>query len=469
MSEWDYKIFWDEAVNQFKEELAFSIFSMWFLPSKYEKSTENTVYLSVPSKFFRDQMIHNYKNGIEKKLFELSGKKISIDFIIKPNTSEDLSKAENEGGNDKKEDAAKPSSMESKKKSVKTEGGRGQHPDLRPEYNFEDFVVGPNNNFGVNAAIAVSTNPGSAYNPFLIYGGVGLGKTHLMQAIGNKIWDTTKLKVIYVTAENFTNEFVECVQKKMMPAFKSKYRKADVLLIDDIHFFQGKVETQEELFHTFNELYEKNKQIVFTCDRPPAELKNLSQRLKSRFERGLNVDLQTPAYEIRYAILLKKMEKHSTKIPNEFIDMVAKNVSSNVRDLEAALTKLIAYTELTKKTMDEATAKNLLRDIFGSTRQRNVTIDLIQKTVADYFSISISDIKSKKRTKSFSFPRQIAMFLCREMTECSTTELGNDFGGRDHTTILHGCNKIEEQIAADPSLEKIIHELRNTIKENTNK
>lgn len=467
MSEWDYKIFWDEAVNQFKEELAFSIFSMWFLPSKYEKSTENSIVLAVPSQFFRDQLVSKHKKAIEKKLFELSGKKLSIEFIINKNSANSEETEENTAisGSVPTEKGAKK-----KQKTVKNEdNGRGLHPDLRPEYNFEDFVVGPNNNFGVNAAIAVSTNPGTAYNPFLIYGGVGLGKTHLMQAIGNKIWNTTKLKVIYVTAENFTNEFVECVQKKMMPAFKSKYRKADVLLIDDIHFFQGKVETQEELFHTFNELYEKNKQIVFTCDRPPSELKNLSQRLKSRFERGLNVDLQTPAYEIRYAILLKKMEKHSTKIPNEVIDMVAKNVSSNVRDLEAALTKLIAYTELIKKTMDEATAKNILRDFFGSARQRNVTIDLIQKTVADYFSISISDIKSKKRTKSFSFPRQIAMFLCREMTECSTTELGNDFGGRDHTTILHGCNKIEEQIAADPSLEKIIHELRNTIKENTNK
>ena len=467
MSEWDYKIFWDEAVNQFKEELAFSIFSMWFLPSKYEKSTENSIVLAVPSLFFRDQLVSKHKKAIEKKLFELSGKKLSIEFIINKNSANSEEMEENTAisGSVSTEKEAKK-----KQKITKNEdNGRGQHPDLRPEYNFEDFVVGPNNNFGVNAAIAVSTNPGTAYNPFLIYGGVGLGKTHLMQAIGNKIWNTTKLKVIYVTAENFTNEFVECVQKKMMPAFKSKYRKADVLLIDDIHFFQGKVETQEELFHTFNELYEKNKQIVFTCDRPPSELKNLSQRLKSRFERGLNVDLQTPAYEIRYAILLKKMEKHSTKIPNEVIDMVAKNVSSNVRDLEAALTKLIAYTELIKKTMDEATAKNILRDFFGSARQRNVTIDLIQKTVADYFSISISDIKSKKRTKSFSFPRQIAMFLCREMTECSTTELGNDFGGRDHTTILHGCNKIEEQIAADPSLEKIIHELRNTIKENTNK
>ncbi|AIN93722.1 chromosomal replication initiator protein DnaA [Treponema putidum] len=468
MSEWDYKIFWDEAVNQFKEELSFPVFSMWFIPAKYEKSTENSVVLTVPSQFFRDQLVTKHKKAIEKKLFELSGKKLSIEFNINK---------ENTANHDETEENAAVSGpisteKETKKrqKPAKTEdNGRGQHPDLKAEYSFDDFVVGPNNSFAVNAGIAVSTNPGTAYNPMLIYGGVGLGKTHLMQAIGNKIWNNTNLKVIYVTAENFTNEFVECIKKGKMSSFKNKYRNADVLLIDDIHFFQGKVETQEELFHTFNELYEKNKQIVFTCDRPPSELKNLSQRLKSRFERGLNVDLQTPSYEVRYAILLKKMEKHSIKIPNEVINMVAKNISSNVRDLEAALTKLIAYKELTKKTMDEATAKNVLRDIFGSTRQRNVTIDLIQKTVADYFSISISDIKGKKRTKSFSFPRQIAMFLCREMTECSTTELGNDFGGRDHTTILHGCNKIEEQITADPSIEKVIHELMNTIKENTNK
>ncbi|UTC67096.1 MULTISPECIES: chromosomal replication initiator protein DnaA [unclassified Treponema] len=468
MSEWDYKIFWDEAVNQFKEELSLPVFSMWFVPAKYEKSTENSVFLTVPSQFFRDQLITKHKKAIEKKLFELSGKKLSIEFTVNKDTSTDSEETEAEEAVSKPVSADKDTKK--RQKSVKSvDNARGQHPDLKSEYNFDDFVVGPNSSFAVNAALAVSTNPGTAYNPMLIYGGVGLGKTHLMQAIGNKIWNTTDLKVIYVTAENFTNEFVECIQKRKMPAFKSKYRNADVLLIDDIHFFQGKEETQEEFFHTFNELYEKDKQIVFTCDRPPAELKRLEPRLKSRFERGLNVDLQTPSYEVRYAILLKKMEKHNINIPNEVIDMVAKNISSNVRDLEAALTKLIAYTELTKKTMDEATAKNLLRDIFGSTRQRNVTIDLIQKTVADYFSISISDIKSKKRTKSFSFPRQIAMFLCREMTECSTTELGNEFGGRDHTTILHGCNKIEEQIAADPSLEKIIHDLRNTIKENTNK
>ena len=468
MSEWDYKIFWDEAVNQFKEELSLPVFSMWFIPAKYEKSTENSVVLAVPSQFFRDQLVTKHKKAIEKKLFELSGKKLSIEFIINKENSSNSEETEANAaisGSVSTEKEAKK-----RQKPAKNEDNeRGQHPDLKSEYNFDDFVVGPNNSFAVNAGIAVSANPGTSYNPMLIYGGVGLGKTHLMQAIGNKIWNNTNLKVIYVTAENFTNEFVECIKKGKMSSFKNKYRNADVLLIDDIHFFQGKVETQEELFHTFNELYEKNKQIVFTCDRPPAELKNLSHRLKSRFERGLNVDLQTPSYEVRYAILLKKIEKHSIKIPNEVINMIAKNISSNVRDLEAALTKLIAYTELTKKAMDEDTAKNLLRDTFGSTRQRNVTIDLIQKTVADYFSISISDIKGKKRTKSFSLPRHIAMFLCREMTECSTTELGNDFGGRDHTTILHGCNKIEAQIAADPSLEKSVHELRNTIKENTNK
>ena len=320
MSEWDYKIFWDEAVNQFKEELSLPVFSMWFIPAKYEKSTENSVVLAVPSQFFRDQLVTKHKKAIEKKLFELSGKKLSIEFIINKENSSNSEETEANtaiSGSVSTEKEAKK-----RQKPAKNEDNeRGQHPDLKSEYNFDDFVVGPNNSFAVNAGIAVSANPGTSYNPMLIYGGVGLGKTHLMQAIGNKIWNNTNLKVIYVTAENFTNEFVECIKKGKMSSFKNKYRNADVLLIDDIHFFQGKVETQEELFHTFNELYEKNKQIVFTCDRPPAELKNLSHRLKSRFERGLNVDLQTPSYEVRYAILLKKIEALAIVLINNFMEI----------------------------------------------------------------------------------------------------------------------------------------------------
>ncbi len=468
MNDWNYEPFWDEVVKQFKEELNHGTFAMWF-NMKYEESTENSIILSVPSDFVKTQLIQRYKDAIEKKLRLLSGLTLNVEFIVK--SSEILEEEVNDDEEVKSNNSE--ANTNTKKETVKQiknpESSRQQHPDLNRDYNFDDFIVGSNSAFAVNAALAVVKNPGTAYNPFLIYGGVGLGKTHLMQATGNSIWNSTDLKVIYVTAEKFTNEFIESVHQKKMPAFKNKYRNSDVLLIDDIHFFQGKVETQEELFHTFNELYEKNKQIIFTCDRPPSELKNLSQRLKSRFERGLNVDLQTPGFETRHAILLKKVEKRGIKIPDEVLEMIAKNISSNVRDLEAALTKVVAFTDITNKEITLDKAKELLRDVFGSSRQRNVTVDLIQKCVAEHFKISISDIKSKKRTKSIAFPRHIAMYLCRSMTECSTTELGNEFGGRDHTTILHGCNKIEDQITAEPSLESTIHELEKLIKEATNK
>ncbi len=464
MSDWNYEVFWDEVLKQFKEELSDATFSMWF-NMDYEYSTENSIVLSVPSKFFETQINKRYKDKIEKKLKDLSGRALIIEFVVKAKELND---------NEEEKEVSEQKSPKNKKKAEKKQKtqetkNREQHPDLNKDYNFDDFIVGPNNNFAVNAALAVVKNPGTAYNPFLIYGGVGLGKTHLMQASGNALHDSNDLKIIYVTAEKFTNEFVESLRVKGMRDFKNKYRSCDVLLIDDIHFFEKKDGTQEELFHTFNELYEKNKQIIFTCDRPPSELKNLTQRLKSRFERGLNVDLQTPGFETRKAILLKKLEKKNVRIPDEVLDMVAKNISSNVRDLEAALTKLIAYTEITKKEINLNSAKDLLRDVFGSTRQRNVTVDLIQKCVAEHFKISISDIKGKKRTKSIAFPRHIAMYLCREMTECSTTELGNEFGGRDHTTIIHGYNKIVDQITAEPTLESNIHELQKMIKEATNK
>lgn len=304
-----------------------------------------------------------------------------------------------------------------------------------------------------------------AYNPCLIYGGVGLGKTHLMQAIGNLSWKERGNKVIYITAENFTNEFVDAIKTSTTQKFKNKYRTADVLLIDDIHFLQKKNETQEELFHTFNALYDASKQIIFTCDRPVSELKNLSERLRSRFERGLTVDLLPPSYETRCAILSMKLEQRGVSIPQEVINLIAKNISSNVRDLEASLTKLIAYFELTKKPVTLEVAQQQLRDSFGSPRQKNVTVETIQKVVAEYFSLSYADIRGKKRTKAISFPRQLAMFIAREITEYSTTELGIEFGGRDHSTVMHGCQKIEERLKAEPTLEMTINKIKELIKD----
>jgi len=466
MGTWDYNIFWKEALNQFKNELSEQEFSMWF-NMDYETSGDSSMLLSVPSGFYRDQVKQRYQSRIETKLFELSGQHIAVDFEIKQRAHKDVKLEENKTESEIYLDKAIKSTkiFTSDKQPEPPVRERGIHPQLRKDYTFDNFVIGENNSFAANAAIAMSKNPGTAYNPCLIYGGVGLGKTHLMQAIGNLAWKEKNCKIIYVTAENFTNEFIRSIGEKTTQEFKNKYRNADILLIDDIHFLQKKIETQEELFHTFNALYDANKQIIFTCDRPVSELKNLSERLRSRFERGLNVDLQPPSYETRCAILTKKVESRGVQIPSEVINLIAKNVSSNVRDLESSLTKLIAYAELTKKPVTLESAQQQLRDTFGSPKQNNVTIETIQKVVAEYFSLSYTDLKGKKRTKAVSFPRQLAMYIAREITEYSTTELGMEFGGRDHTTVMHGCQKIEERLKAEPSLETTIQKLHKLIKD----
>lgn len=469
MGTWDYSIFWKETISQLKNQLSEQEFTMWF-NMEYETSGEQSVVLSVPSAFYRDQVKQRYQNRIEGMLFDLSGQHIGVDFEVKQRKKDEPVK-ENATATPPLHEVIESgpkiyngnSHSPAKKENAHAE--RAHHPQLRKDYIFDNFVIGENNSFAANAAIAIAKNPGMAYNPCLIYGGVGLGKTHLMQAIGNLAWQEKNSKIIYITAENFTNEFVESIKNSSTQNFKNKYRNADMLLIDDIHFLQKKNETQEELFHTFNALYDANKQIIFTCDRPVSELKNLSERLRSRFERGLNVDLQPPSYETRCAILSKKVETRGVHIPQEVINLIAKNISSNVRDLEASLTKLIAYAELTKKTVTLETAQQQLRDTFGSPKQNNVTIETIQKVVAEYFSLSYTDLKGKKRTKAISFPRQLAMFIAREITEYSTTELGMEFGGRDHTTVMHGCQKIEERLKAEPSLESTIMKLTKMIKD----
>lgn len=500
MSSCDYRIFWEETVKQLREEMGESI-DLWFSRISYEQSSESHIVLSVPSAFFRDQVRQRYELLIEKKLFELFGAPIQLSFEVKqmpPEQYQPVHTSENpppvstvpsepalpasrERSTRKSTaahtatdsqmlgtvpDAGKPLAQnrsifaaENKKKPAAPV--QEPHPLLNDRYTFDKFVIDDDNPLPANAALAVSKNPGSSYNPLLIYGGVGLGKTHLMQAIGNELHNRG-LKIMYTTAENFTNEFIEFLHKNKMHEFKNKYRNSDALLIDDIHFFDKKEGTQEELFHTFNALYESKRQIVFTCDRPVEELKNLSERLRSRFTRGLSVDLKIPAYETRCAILFKKIEADNLAIPKEVVELLAKNISSNVRDLEGALTKLRAYSELTGPITLEI-AQRLMQDVFGSPRQHNISIDSIQKIVADYFNISFVDLKGKKRTKNISFPRQVAMYLAREMTEFSTTEIGVEFGGRDHTTIMHGHQKIETQIAITPSLEVNIAELKKRI------
>ena len=445
---WDYSVFWKEALNHIRQDVTDQEWIMWFNNIEYDSSDSSKIRIRVPSSFYRDQVKQRYLPIMEEHLFELAGNRIAVDFVVKP--------AEKPKASTKK---TKPTvtKEEQKKKSP--------HGQLRADYIFESFVVGENNSFAANTAYAIAKNPGTAYNPCLVYGGVGLGKTHLIQSIGNIVYQESDKKVSYVTAETFTNEFIQSIRSKTTHRFKSKYRSVDLLLIDDIHFLQNKIETQEELFHTFNALYDSNKQMVFTCDRPVSELKHLSDRLRSRFERGLNVDLQPPDFETRFAILKQKVEEKNVPIPDEVIDLVCRNITTNVRDLEASLTKLIAYSDLVNKniTLDVATAQ--LKDVFSNPRQSNITIEMIQRVVADYFALSVGELKGKKRTKAIAFPRQVAMYITREMTEYSTTEVGLEFGGRDHTTVMHACQRVESRMKTDPTLEPTVNHLVRATKE----
>jgi len=464
MGNWNYSVFWDEVMSQTMSELGEHEFAMWF-NIQYDSSTETSINVRAPSNFYKDQLVRQYQKYLEDKLFELIGKRISIDFIVvKPSTTEENVTLQTQNNKQNTEEKSRK-----KEKDVPARD-RGKHPQLRTDYTFENFVIGDNNGFASNAALAISKNPGTSYNPFLIYGGVGLGKTHLMQSIGNRVWvESPKIKVICITAEEFTNEFIQSIHDKTTQNFKNKYRFVDVLLIDDIHFLQNKLGSQEELFHTFNALYDANKQMVFTCDRPVSELKNLSDRLRSRFERGLNVDLQPPNFETRCAILKKKIEACHIPVPDGVIEIIAKNISTNVRDLEAALTKLVAYAELVHKEITLEIAQNQLKDVFSQSKHGNVTIDNIVRVVADYYKLSYNDLKGKKRTKNIAFPRQVAMYIARDITEYSTTELGFEFGGRDHTTVMHACQKIEEKLKLDPNLESTIQALVRAIKDYSSK
>jgi len=344
-----------------------------------------------------------------------------------------------------------------------------KHPLLQENFTFDTFIPGENSNFAYNASLAVAKDPGKKYNPILLYGGSGLGKTHLMQAIGNYINNQNpgKLKICYVPAESFTNEFIRSTREKNTESFKNKYRKLDVLLLDDIHFLEGKEATQEELFYTFNALHEKQAQMVFTCDLPIKDVKNLKPRLVSRLSNGLCIDIKTPNYETRCAILQKKCEQKGQDIDPEVISYIAKNVETNVRELEAALTNIIAYAEIVDQKPNLEMAKNLLKDVFSANPNDNISLDTIQKVIADDYGITVAELKNKKRDKKYSLPRQISFYIAREITESSYTELAQEFG-KDHTTIMHGYNAIAEKIKMDPTLDSRIKSFIREIKEYKN-
>lgn len=468
----NYKEIWSYAMDQIKQEYINlgqeNTFNLWF-NINYIEDDNDQIKVSVPNEFMWNMMKDKgYIEKIKNKLKEISGQPlINIVFEIS-NT-----KISQETESEKKEEIIEKSHKQeiikeipSEKIEIKKENKK-KVSTLNENFTFENFIPGEGSNFAYKAAQAVAEEPGVKYNPILFYGGVGLGKTHLMQAIGNKINELSDkpLKIEYMQTESFANEFIDSLRSKKPEQFKSKYRNLDLLLLDDIHFIVGKESTQEELFYTFQALKNKNAQMVFTCDRPITEMKGIKDRLKSRFSSGLCIDITPPNYETRRAILLSKIAQMNKNINEEVIDYIAKNIETNVRELEAALTKLIGYSDLIGKEVSLEIAKSQLKDVFSSTNIGNISIDTIQKVIAEEYQISISDLKGKKRDKKFVIPRQIALYIAKEITEYTFSELGSEFGGRDHTTIMHACTKISELINADSTMNSKIKLLIRKIKE----
>jgi len=472
---WDYRVFWEESINQIRHEVSEEEFGMWFQRVEYLDSKENVIRLSVPSNFYRDQVKQRYLSMIENTLYELSGNNLGIEFeIVGPRSNKSSHKTNThevstvQEPSSYKVDDHPPvfTSIDQKEPAEKNiHHGSITHPNLNSQYTFDNFVIGDNNSFAANACLAIARNPGRSYNPCLIYGGVGLGKTHLLQSVGNYVYQTSPdKKILYISMENFINDFILATRDQKMHQFKAKYRSVDVLLIDDIHFIQKKESTQEELFYTFEALFQNQKQMVFSCDRPINELKDISDRIRSRFQRGFTVDLQPPSFETRNAIIRKKCDAWNISIPDESINIICNNITTNVRDLEAALIKLKAFAELVSKDISPEITKQQLKDFFVVTSQKNISIESIIRVVAQYFSLTNQDMKNKRRTRAVAFPRQIAMYIAREITEYSTTEIGLEFGGRDHTTVMHACQRISDKMKTDGTLEPAIRDLIKTIK-----
>lgn len=457
---------WSRTISQIKNSLPESEFSSWFSRIYFGTEDKGKVTLYVPSNFVKDRVDAVYRELIENTLSELGESEYSVVFEVRKD-------AQNQNNLKKNTESSKtePSNQGQDQKAQKPSKPSAEDMMFNPAYTFDSFVPGDNSSFAYSACMAIAKNPGSAYNPCLLYGGVGLGKTHLIQSIGNYIRRNTKLKVVYVTAENFTNEYIQAINENKTLQFKNKYRKVSVLLIDDIHFLQKKVETQNELFNTFNDLYDTGRQIVFTCDRPVEELKDISDRLRSRFERGLNIDLLPPDYETRVAILRKKCQEKNVVFSDEVIDYIASNITSNVRALESCLTKLIAYCQLLNKDISLDIAKEQLRHIISSNNDTSgISIDMVIKTVASYFNVSPFDIRGKNKNQSIVLPRQIAMYLCRKLTDFSTTEIGNEFGGKNHTTVMYNVQKVEARLkSSEKEIDNVIEKIENQIKSEARK
>lgn len=427
-------------------------YNNWIKPATFRLGDEHRLLIEVPNKFIRDWITENYLNLIKYELFKITGDEHEISFnIVEDNSSDETTVEE-------------PQSSEEPAKVAAAPGGKKSQDGLNPKYAFDTFVVGSSNQFAHAASKAVANLPALAYNPLFIYGGVGLGKTHLLNAVGLEISRTQKgLRVLYVHAEHFTNELINSIRYEKMFEFRKKYREScDLLLIDDIQFIAGKERTQEEFFHTFNFLYESRRQIVVTSDRFPKDIPQLEERLRSRFEWGLIADIQAPDTETRVAILRKKAEEDKIALPDEVAMFLASHIRNNVRELEGSLIRLSAFASLSGNEITLEMAKEVLKNLIPD-RSRAMTIESIQKLVADHYNVKISDLKSPRRLKVITVPRQIAMYLCRKHVKSSFPELGLKFGGKDHSTVVHAVQKIERLLQQDLSLRGEIQSLEKIL------
>ena len=439
---------WPKILDYLKTEFSISdvSFNTWILPMEVVGLENDTIFIRVPEESIGLQYIKKkYYHPMKVSIGEILNASYEVKFILSYNPSEDSSPVA--------EIIPSPDIYEK--------------ANLNPKYTFSTFVVGENSNLAHAASLAVAESPAEIYNPLYIYGGVGLGKTHLMHSIAHFILThNPDMSVLYVSSETFTNEIIESIRNESPSAvskFREKYRNVDVLLIDDIQFISGKESTQQEFFHTFNSLYENKKQIVISSDKPPKELDKLEERLCSRFLWGLTVDIQSPSYETRVAILKKKLEQEkSISVPDDVLQYIAANVSSNIRELEGALTKIIAYAKLSSSQITLPFAESVLKDMLDDNSQ-SITPDLIIKVVAEYFFVSISDLLSSKRSQEIVYPRQIVMYLCRTLTDVSLSVIGKKLGNKDHTTVMHGYEKIQRLIETDPSIKKDVEELKKKI------
>ncbi|MDK2927945.1 MAG: chromosomal replication initiator protein [Bacillota bacterium] len=435
---------WRSALAVMEQELGRTSFDNWLRPTRAVAIVGTNLLVSVPNAYTREWLETSYASLVQRALRETGAGDLRVHYLLP--------------GDD--EPAAAPSSPATARPAA------GDRPQLNPKYVFDTFVVGNSNRFAHAAALAVAESPSRAYNPLFIYGGVGLGKTHLMHAIGHYILaKNPEMSVVYVSSETFTNELINCIKDDEINSFRAKYREKDVLLIDDIQFLENKERTQEEFFHTFNALHEANHQIIVSSDRPPKELSTLEDRLRSRFEWGLITDIQPPDLETRVAILRKKAQLENLTVPDDALEYIATRITSNIRELEGALIRLVAYAQLHQAEVSAALAEEALRDILPENRRQPITISRIQSVVAEYFHLRPEDLRAKRRTRNVAEPRQIAMYLARELTDASLPKIGDEFGGRDHTTVLHGCEKIAAILQTDPNLRSTIKRLREAIQD----